>query len=137
MAQILRNTRPYGPSIAQYSVLWSKYCAILGPMVQVLRNTWTIGFLGFGESYGPSIAQYLDHGPHLFVYEKGHGDSSTPTYCSLVFGLGGSLCVHNRNEIKSGLHGPVRGVTGGNRSTQGRAPAIKLDGRSSGLGRNV
>ena len=35
-----------------YSDLWFKYRAILGAIVQVLRNTWTIG---------PGIAQCLDH----------------------------------------------------------------------------
>ena len=73
--RVLRNTQTiglFGFRIFQ-EIVWSKYCAILRPMVQVLRKTRTLCWLSYISKktmvqvlrnicpYGPSIAQYSDH----------------------------------------------------------------------------
>ena len=120
---LIETNESYGPSIAKYldhkihwnqGILWSKYCAILGPwdslkprnpIVQVLRNTWP---------YGPSIAQYLNHRIHWnqgILWSK---------YCAIL----GPMVRILRNTWIIGLT-----TTKESAHRKGR-PAIKLDGRS-------
>ena len=84
------------------------------PMVQVLRNTWTMGFTETKESYCPSIVQYLNHRIHWnqgILWSK---------YCAIL----GPMVRILRNTWTIGLT-----TTKESAHRKGR-PAIKLDGRS-------